>query len=282
MGTNVFTAFSAEEKEDFSQKYMQHLKHRNGEPDLPNRTFSVRERFFSDLEENPVCRYGPAVVDLEAFRRNETRHKPEAGLDEATLWALAVAKSNRSERYGVEYALSSNDFANRGLDNPLTYIEIEEFYHTRVLEDVLSVVNLSMHQLPPHKITQNMLEVMIKLPKPVSNVMILCAEVAGVAAFSLLRDKAYELFDDQPESMQRIGDLFQQILVDEVGHVHYVRSQLGQARLGLARQILPLFSHYFMSDMPEYKLLFGRELMEKIVAADIDGAVAGYDDAFLP
>lgn len=279
----VFTPFLEEDKKRFLDDYLVHLHRRNGQADLQARRFSARENFFIDLEANPVRRSGLPVVNQVVFERNERTYRPELGLDQQTLWALAVAKSNRSERDGVEYALAHIDPSSRRPDDHLTYVEIEEFYHTRVLGDVLDVLGLEMHLLPPHPVTRLLLRSIVDLPKPVSNVMVLCAEVAGVAAFRLLRDKAQELFFDQPKPLERINELFQQILVDEVGHVHYVRSQLGPARLKLAQMMLPAFSKSFMSDMPEYKLLFGAEkLRDTIVTADVDSAVTNYPDKFIP
>lgn len=279
---NVFTPLTNEQRERFLEDYMKHLYHRNGEVDLSERRFSVRERFFEDIEANPVRRYGSPVVNQTVFERNEKMSCPEPGLDEATLWALAVAKSNRAERDGVEYMLSHTDHSSLTQENPLTYINIEEFYHTRVLEDALNVLGLEMHLFPPPLMSRMIGRSVTQLPKTIANVIVFTAEIAGVAAFRLLRDKAYELFDDQPESLKRIGELFQQILVDEVGHVHYVRSQLGPARLRVAKTILPTVARGFISDMPEYKLLFGQKLMENIMAADVDSAVTHYEDKFIP
>ncbi|HLD40402.1 MAG TPA: hypothetical protein VJB13_04640 [Candidatus Nanoarchaeia archaeon] len=279
---DVFMPLTDEQREQFLEDYMEHLYHRNGAVDLSNRRFSVRENFFQDLETNPVCRYGMPIVDRTVFERNETKNTPEPGLDEATLWALAVAKSNRAERDGVEYMLSHTDQNSLGPDNPLTYINIEEFYHTRVLKDALNILGLEMRLLPPPPMAGMIGRSVTQLPKYISNVIVFAAEIAGVAAFRMLRDKAYELFDDQPEPLKRIDELFQQILVDEVGHVHYVRSQLGPARLQVAKTILPMVARGFIHDMPEYNLLFGKNLMDTIVAADVDSAVAHYHDKFVP
>lgn len=167
--------------------------------------------------------------------------------------------------------------------DPYTFILIEEFYHTCVLKDALSVIGLEMRDLPPPKTTQFLTHSLFYLPKPISHVMVLCAEIVGAAGFRLLADKAQELFADQPESKERIDELFQQILVDEVGHVHYARSQLGPVRLKIAEKMLPLVGHYLMRDIPEFELLFGRQkMMETILKADVDGAVAKYADRFVP
>src|SRR3989344_5435643 len=194
---NIFTPLTDEQREQFLEDYMGHLYHRNGAVDLGNRRFSVREKFFQDIEANPVRRHGLPVVDQTVFERNETRRSPEPDLDEATLWALAVAKSNRAERDGVEYMLSHTDQRTLGPENPLTYINIEESYHTRVLKDALNVLGLEMRLLPPPPMAGMIGRSVTQLPKPIANVIILAAEIAGIAAFRLLRDKAYELFDDQ-------------------------------------------------------------------------------------
>src|SRR3989344_5617086 len=128
--TNVFTPLTNEQREQFLGDYMEHLYRRNGEVDLGERRFSVRERFFEDIRANPVRRYGHPIVNQAIFEDNERRRHPETGLDEATLWALAVAKSNRAERDGVEYMLSHTDQSSLTQENPLTYINIEESYHT--------------------------------------------------------------------------------------------------------------------------------------------------------
>lgn len=279
---DIFRALTKEEKELFLESYMGHLRQRDGEMDMRSRRFSIREEFFQDIEANPIRRYGPPVVDQVVFERNEKKHQIEPGLDEETLWALATAKSNILERDGIEYFLSNFDPAAGDQNDPFNYIAVEEFYHTRTLKDALEVLGLEMHDFSPHPVALIMNRIMVNFPKPITNPFILCAELVGAAAFRLLRDKADELFDDQPESLKRIDDLFQQILVDEVGHVHYVRSQLGPVRLAMAQKMLPAFSRYLLSGMSEYQQLFGDKLLDTILKADVDGAVADYPDKFVP
>lgn len=280
--TNVFTPFTDKQGELFQEDYKSHLYRRNGEIDLEARQLSKREELFKEKETNQIRRHGPPVVDQVVFERNESRGYPESGLDEATLWALAMTKSNRLESYGINYAFSCLDQKARKPNDPLTYIEIEEHYHTRVLKNALGVIGLEMHLLPPPLTTRFLLRSMIRLPKSLTYAMILCTEIAGVGAFSMLRDKAHELFDDQPKPLERLDEWFQQILVDEVCHVNYARSQLGQVRLQLAQAILPMVASGFIRDMPEYKLLFGNKLMDAILAADVDSATANYPDKFVP
>lgn len=283
----VFQALSKPQKAAFLETYLGHLRRRNGEPVIKpgdaNLRFTVREKFFSEIERNPVRRTGEPVMTPDEFAAGETRRKPSAGHTPAQLWALAVAKANRSERYGVEYGLKRTPMSTYAPNDPMRWIVVEEFYHTRVLEDALNVLGLKMQRLTPHPVTALMVRSMAVLPKPLAYIAIFCGEVAGVAAFRMLLDQARVLFRDQPEALKRIEDCFRQILVDEVGHVHFVRSKLGPMRLWIARKILPLFAHFFLSDMPELSMLLGKkELRKAIVAAEVDAASAEFPEKFVP
>jgi hypothetical protein len=221
-------------------------------------------------------------VDQAVFDRNHARRSPEPGLDPATLWALATAKTNRAERYGVEYSVKHQGQPPDAASDPHTYIQIEEFYHTRILKDVLATLGVHMEIGRPSAPVRLMVRAMVRLPDRIANVLVLCGEVVGVVLFSLLLEKARELFAAQPRVLARIEALFAQIMVDEVGHVHYVRSGLSPARLALARRLLPLVCHGVLADIPELVHLFGRAaILRRARAADVDGAAAAYSDRFV-
>ncbi len=273
--SDVFRPISPSERRAFRARYLEELRRRDGIPDIHNKTLSEREPFFRDLETRRVRRTGPPVMDQARFSAHETQHRPDEGLKPAELWALAVAKANRSERFGVEYSLARKGEAAYPPDDPMTYVEIEEFYHTRVLRDVVETIGLTMRMIPPRSFTRWMIQSMSRLPKSISNILVFCGELAGVAVFRLLGQKARELFQDQPEPLQRIESLFQQILTDEIGHVHFVHSKLGRVRLAIARMLLPLVVRSLASDLPELDRLFGhRALMQEIWRADLRPAEA--------
>lgn len=277
--STAFTPMSTHEREQFHDAYLAFLRQRDGVPDMQTRRFDVRERFFASLDAEPNLWVGPPPVDQQVFDRNHQRSSPERGLDELTLWALATAKTNRAERFGVEYSLSHQPHLAGADANPHAYIQIEEFYHTRILKDALATIGLKMDVLPPALSVRTLVRGMVHLPEEYANMLVLCGEICGVAIFSLLLDKARSLLAGQPRALARIESLFGQILVDEVGHVHYVRSTLGPARLAVARRIAPLVAWGVLHDIPELVALFGREaLMRRMAEADVDGAAAGYPD----
>lgn len=280
--STAFQPMSTSEQAQFRAAYLGYLRSRDGVPDMKTQRFDVRERFFAELDREPCCWVGAPPVDQATFDRNHARSTPEPGLDEATLWALATAKTNRGERYGVEYSLLHQPHAHGADADPHAYIQIEEFYHTRILKDALVTIGLKMEVGQPGITTRAMVRAMVHLPQEYANVVVLCGEIVGVALFSLLLEKARVLFAGQPRVLARIESLFGQIMVDEVGHVHFVRSGLSPQRLAWARRILPLVAWGVMQDIPELALLFGRdEIMRRAKAADVDAAAATYPDRFI-
>lgn len=279
---DLFTALSTTQRQAFRAHYLRYLRTRDGVPNRENHTLETREQLFLRIEANPVVWVGAPPVDHEVFDRNQMLHTPESGLDDRTLWALATAKVNRSERYGVELSAEHCGFSS-GEEDPQVYVEIEEFYHTRILCDALRTIGLEMTMCAPGSLMRMIIHSMIYLPECLRNVTVFVGEIVGVMCFRLLLDKGRELFANQPQVVARIETLFSQILVDEVGHVHYVRSLLGQTRLRMAKLLHPLIAGQMIDQVPELARLFGREqLLAEILKTDVDGASASFPDRFQP
>jgi hypothetical protein len=280
--TSAFSPMSQTEQRAFRGAYLRYLEARDGLPDLATQRFSRRELLFAALDAAPCAWVGAPPVDQERFDRNHARRRPEPNLDAATLWALATAKTNRAERFGVEYSVKHGAPPRDATQDPITYIQIEEFYHTRILKDALAAIGLRVEVGEPSPVVQAMVKAMVHLPKGLADVVVLCGEVTGVVLFSLLLDEARRLFAHQPAALKRIEGLFGQILVDEVGHVHYVRSGLGPAQLTVARRLLPAVAKGVLRDNPELELLLGRDrFLEAVRLADVDGAASAYADRFV-
>jgi len=277
--THAFQPMTAEQQDRFRTEYLAYLRKRDGVPDLAARRFDVRERFFAEIDAMPRTWVGEPLVDQAVFHRNHALRTPEAGLDEATLWALATAKTNRAERFGVELSIANTKEHAALLDDPHTYIQIEEFYHTRILKDALATIGLDVEVAVPTPKTRLLVRAMVFLPDALANVGVLCGEIVGVTIFTLLLERARKLFARQPDALARIEALFAQILVDEVGHVHYVRSRLSATQLAAAKVLLPVVVASVIDDIPELVLLFGRQALYRHArAGDVDASASLYDD----
>jgi hypothetical protein len=280
--TDLFKPLTSDERRSFCEQYLAYLRQRDGVPDRANHLFSVREKFFRDVDSRPVRWQGTPVVSQAEFDRHHVRFDPKARPSAATLWALCVAKVNRSEKYGVEYAHARGATGKSPGGDPHEYIEVEEFYHTRILKDALDVIGIRMDVQPPSFVQRMLIKSMVHLPPALSNVLIFDGEIVGVAMFNLLLGKARELFASQPVALARIEELFAQIMVDEVGHVHYARSLLDGPQLGIAKRLLPTIAKGATDGMPELWHLFGREhAMRVILQAGVDAAAEPYADRFV-
>ncbi len=260
---HLLTALPPSDRADHWHRYVKYLHERNGAPDFTRQRFVERERYFNNIDAKPVRRSGPPVVDQVVFSRNQALSAPEPGLDDKTLWALCTANINRVEDWGVRYGIALK--TKQGLyhetsdQDPYHLIDLEENYHTRMLRDALETLGLRMDDHPPRPRSQALVRAMVRMPRAVSNMMILAAEVGGVVGFQLLLVKARELFGDQPEPLARIESLFKEIIIDEIGHIRFLRSQLSSAQMMLTRLMLPMVTRSFLQDLPEVVALFGRD-----------------------
>lgn len=272
---DLFTPLSPEQKRDFEQAFFAHLNRRDGAPDAKGRTFAIREKMYAELARTPARREG--LIDPEVFARNlRRRNGPEAGLDERMLWALCAAKANRGEAYGVDYQFKNGYFDVSSDTDPFLFIAIEEQYHTRVLKDALDLFGLEIDFDEPTALFRFFIQALVKLPRSLSDVLVFCSEIVGSVCFRLILDKARELFADP-----HLDKLLAQILVDEVGHVYFLRSRLGPARLKLAKAMLPAVAKGILDNFPEGPALFGYDrILQAVLTADLDALVAEFPDRF--
>jgi hypothetical protein len=269
--SQVFQALSSDEKQRWQSTYLSFLQKRDGTPNLQERSFDVRETFFADIDQRPIRWQGEPFVNKEIFQRNLRKQNPDAGLDIATLWALTVAKVNRSERFGIEYSLARKKPSATDASDPYVYASIEEMYHTRILRDVVELFGLEMEMTAPPFLTRYLIQAMSAFPKSMANILVLNGEIGGVVIFHKLMQKGEELLSSQPQVWSRAKELFTQILTDEIGHVYFLRSTLDATRLQIARALLPTMVGIMLDDMPEACLLFGKEnLVREIVNASIE------------
>lgn len=274
--TDLFRPMPKAEREAYARDYVQAMRARDGAPDPETRTLETRERFFREqVEGQPVRWEGTPLVDPEVFARNLDRHRPEEGLDTATLWALASAKINRGERYGVELGLRLRGPMALDPEDPHTWQELQELYHTRILRDVVETLGLKMSMSPPRLSLKLLIGAMTRLPKPIANVVIFLAELIGATVFGRMLERGRELFASQPAVLDRIETLYGQILADEIGHVRLMRGTLGPAQLAVARALVRPMARRMVRDVPEVDRLFGRREIARSVArvtlADLDG-----------
>lgn len=233
--------------------YREFLSRRDGEADLLNRRLANRERFFTELEQNPVRSSHPA--DRSTFLRNLRRRRPERDLDRKMLFLLATAKLNQAERFGVGLGETYGRNSDENLPPENVYLELEEHYHTRLLAYALDVFGLTFQVVPPPFVMRQFVKTGVFLPERLSFMFVGAAEMAGCIMFDELRRVGLELFADEPAVARRIGLLYSEILTDEVGHVGYCASRCTSAERAIMRRIYPFIGRLFARQTVEISLL---------------------------
>ncbi len=262
----LYQPLSMQARKEAAASFLEFLRERDGKPEPEARRLSKREEYFKQLDSQPLRATRP--LDLQKFNRNHEVLQLEAKLDQEMLWLLCTAKLNRGERYGVDIQMAYQ-MRKGSIDpnSPSTFIEVEEFYHTRMLLDVLKLFGIEVEILPPtSKFTRWIIQSMVYFPKWISMPLAMAGEVFGVAAFYLLREKAKELFADEPVILDRVLSLYNEIMVDEIGHVFYARAQLGRVGLWMAKMLQGSVRRSIVSDLPEIVQLFSREKLETSIA----------------
>lgn len=241
-------------------RYLRFLRERDGATDCEKGQLEHREANLHALAANPVKRTGPAVVEQHMYDENAfEREVAVEGLAPWTLWAVCLSKCSRAEEYAVRYLAATGRSRMGASDDPYTFIDLEERYHGRLLESLLDVIGITPRWRLPRFLTRLALHAILSVPKAVANITILCGEVIGIAVFKLLLEAARKLCVDQPLAKERMEFLMKQIIIDEIGHVLFLRSQLGPIRLTLARALLSIIGRVLLADYPEMQRLFGRK-----------------------
>jgi len=266
---------SAMRGSDGTCRYLEFLAARDGEPDFARHVLPRREAFFEALARVPVRSRVP--VDRDAYLRNLARHRPARGLDERTLWLLATAKTNQSERFGVGLA-ELYGRVTAASDPIALHVQLQETYHTRILADVVAMFGLPVHAFPPPLLARTLIYWLISVPRRWQLPVVGCAEMAGCVLFRALRDRGVALFAGEPDVAERIWMLYDEILGDEVSHVGFVAAQLGRRGRALMRGLYRVLGARLAAGMPEVVRLFGRPELRRRFRAPfrLDAMVAEF------
>jgi hypothetical protein len=270
MQVRTFAAMSPRERRQFVAAYRRFQAERDGTPDFARRSLSRREAFLAAIAAEPIVRTGPAVVTQKVYDDNAVQRAIAVeGLDEWALWTICLSKCSRMEEYAVRYLAESGRLHAASAEDPYSLIDLEERYHGRLLESLLQIVGIQPGWRPPSLITRLTLRAILALPRALANITVLCGELIGLATFKLFLEKGRQLCADQPRARERIELLLREILIDEIGHVLFLRSQLGALRLGLSSLLLPIIARVLIGDYPEMQRLFGPRLLKEMLSPQL-------------
>lgn len=263
---NVFEADAFPPAHEVQAEYLRFLKQRDGTPDRAARTLAVREAWFRNIDENPLEWAGPDMNP--SFHATMASLAPK-GQPPLALWMAIAATANEGEKYSVERILNSREPV-ADPEDPMSYVEIEEIYHTRLLLDAIRTVGVEYTIKKPPMWVRALASFMIFAPKPLEYLAVFISEVVGTVLFAALAERARTLVDPASPAGARLVSLIEEILVDEVGHVVFARSHLGPVRLWAARQAIRFLAEPMFRATPATVELFDvRELAHRALNLDL-------------
>lgn len=246
------------------QIYLQFLHERDGDLTHSAHVLPKREAYFENIERDvPLW---PDPIDLPAFERCYESGHTDHNLDRLLLFLLVACKLNRAESYGANLAVSTGKIDRAGWESAHAYVNTEELYHTRILQNMVACFGIKLELQPPPPALRLITRSMVSLPKRMTIPVIFAAEIGAVTLFRLMIDKAEELLSAHPPVRDRVVELLSEILTDEVGHVAFCRSMLGQRGIRLTRVLMPLVINGVLTDFPEFDPLFGKGVVRQAIA----------------
>jgi hypothetical protein len=250
-----YRLLSEKEREAHLARCREFLHERDGEPDVAARTLSRRESRMRDYEQNPVVWDG--ALDRDTFDRVFCGDR-RGSTDARTEFALAAAKSNEGESFGVEIELRR--YAKRGLYKGLRAPDVlltqymQEAYHCRLLVELCRSCGIDFRPRPPALANRILISIMGLVPASVKWVPGMAGEIVGAAVFGILHSRA-SLFRERPAVEARLRSILHEIWLDESVHISYLRAQNGRLGLALVRALFPIVAWLLLADMPPLRNL---------------------------
>jgi hypothetical protein len=245
-----FRVLSEDERVAQLAAYRSFLEARDGTPDVPQRSLSRREARMREIERQPLEWRG--AVDIDALARVAAGERAVA-TDARTEWALVAGLANTTEAYGVDIELPRVT-RQRALPrlreaDLLLSIYVQESYHCRILGEVCRACGVTLGRQTPGLANRFLIWVIGALPGALRWIPIMAGELVGTAVFRHLHGRL-ALFDERPEVRRLLEELLREIWIDEVGHVAYLRAQLGPLALAVVRAALPWVVPGVVRDLP--------------------------------
>jgi hypothetical protein len=248
----IFTAVPADARAEKRREYRHYLRERDGVPDLAAHTLSKRE---ATMQRFLVA--GARSIDMDVFERQCARFDPKCPTSPEELLLLALVKVNAAEAWGVDQTLdAAMARARRSEDDTEVMLLLEEFYHTKILLSSARLYGIDLVEASkPHVAVRALVKAIATLPEPFARILTLAGEIIGVIAFTNLLDVTRRVLRGAPVVRDAIEERLHEILIDEIGHVSFLRLCMSEVALTQTKRLLPLVAFGVARGVPEVAVL---------------------------
>jgi hypothetical protein len=264
---SVFSASTAQERKENFESYWEFTQRHGGELFEEDKDLAVKRAKLKAFKDNPVQLRKP-LADPEAFYRNyiEVQDDPD-NLDRITLMLTCIYKFARHEWVGIKGAWDVvPDMANsHTIEDKISRIHLaEEFCHVRIFDEILRTFGLDKVEwvaLSPWK--EKVYEQFPKFPGFLMDTPAFVTELMGVTFYCHLHALFDDVLADEPEVLERVKALLDEITIDEMAHVGQRRNFIGPIGIKVSEFLVSPFYKMFFNDMPEFDHLFDVQQMIK-------------------
>lgn len=257
---SIFSPANAQQRQDNFADYWLFTQQHGGELLEGEQDLAKKRARLQHFQNHPVRLRRP-LPEPEAFYRNYvTLIDDPRSLDRLTLLLCAIYKFARHEWVGIKGAWDVvPDMAHsHSLEDKISRIHLaEEFCHVRLFDEMLKTCGLDDVVWQPLTPLKEMIYRQFpKMPGFVMDTPAFVTELMGVGFYCHL----YKVFDDvlvdEPEVLERLKALLDEITIDEVAHVGQRRNFIGAVGIKIARYLVKPFYTMFFQDIPEVAELF--------------------------
>ena len=241
----LFTPLPDGQRRRIADDFIAFALERDGDPDVRGRTLARREAFFRSFAEQPMSDWEGPPVDPDAFARWHRGTESLAGAPPLVAWLVKVARANEGEGWGVDYLLDRGGFDGLGSGGrlqPRDFADLEETYHTRIMREVVRLFGVDYELRTPPWVLQQSVKLMARLPRQASYMLLLAGELMGTVAFAHMARSGEALLAGHPAVCNRVRDLLDEILIDEVGHVTFLLGSMRGWQLAVIQRLALLYA----------------------------------------
>jgi hypothetical protein len=246
-----FRILSADERRTQQEGLLRQMMARDGEVWVSGRRLAQREVFLEEIRK-PIHWVGPKPSQQELVDHLSGRRPSQ---DPRILWLATATRGQLGEQAGIDPELDRFDRRNwAGADLGLTYMALEDHYHTLLFEQLLRCCGIEPKlDVPrPYAFWRWLMNY---LPDSVRFAPVLVGETCGATLMIVLAETVAVF--REPELEARLRWITEEIVTDELGHVAYSRARVRPAHMRIARRLVHPAARALVQSIPEAASLAG-------------------------